>query len=108
MLHSRWWSCHSTDKHLPSLTTSDGTATVCAGGAGDMLGGVHSAFHPAATTVVGILSCVGLTAVTGAIEAVLIPEWRQERQVVGGGLQTASRSGHLPKHGRMCTCNCGY
>jgi hypothetical protein len=37
-----------------------------------MLGGVDRASDPAATTVVGVLSCVGLTAVSGAIVAVLI------------------------------------
>jgi hypothetical protein len=38
-----------------------------------MLGCVHSALQPTGATVVGVLSRVGLTAVIGAIEAVLIP-----------------------------------
>jgi hypothetical protein len=37
-----------------------------------MLGGVHGALQPAGATVVGVLSCVGLAAIIGAIVAVLI------------------------------------
>jgi hypothetical protein len=66
-----------TQEHSPSLTASDHTAAVCAGDAGDMLGGVHSACHPAATTVVGVVHCMGLTASSGDVAAVLVPGMKQ-------------------------------
>jgi hypothetical protein len=44
-----------------------------------MLGGVHSACHPTGATVVGVISWMGLTAISGVVVAVLVPEVQQTR-----------------------------
>jgi hypothetical protein len=78
MLHSCLSCCHNTyPGHLPGQTLSDDAAAICAGGLGDVLAWVRSALHPAATTVVGVGICVGLTASSGVVAAVLVPELQQ-------------------------------
>jgi hypothetical protein len=52
-----------------------------------MLGGVRSAFHPAATTVVGVVHCMGLTASSGDVAAVLVPELQHTGGMAAGGDQ---------------------
>jgi hypothetical protein len=74
MLQSGLSAFHSTNpEHSPILALGDDAAAICAGGLCDMLAGVRSASHPAATTVVGVGIYVGLTPSSGVVAAVLVP-----------------------------------
>jgi hypothetical protein len=84
----RSFSFHSTNpEHSPILAFGNDAAAIRAGGLCDMLGGVHSACHPAATTVAGVVSQVGLTASSGDVAAVLVPESQQAGGTAADGDQ---------------------
>jgi hypothetical protein len=72
-------------EHLPLHTSGDDAGAIPADHAGNILGGVGSACHPAGATVVGVISQVGLTAVSGDVVAVLIPGLQHIAGVATGG-----------------------
>jgi hypothetical protein len=91
---------HTTWDHSPVNTGSNGADAICAVGAGHIHGGIHSAVHPAGATVVDVIDCMGLTALSSVVAAVLVPGTKKAGgEVLTVSLQVSERSAPA----RQCT-----